>query len=33
MHDGETFDISSWTGDPKPPLFVQAADGAITWTS
>jgi cyanophycinase len=31
LHDGDTFNVTTWTGDPNPPLLVRAQDGALIW--
>jgi cyanophycinase len=28
---GETFDLTSWSGDPGPTVFVRAHDGRLEW--
>jgi cyanophycinase len=31
MHDGQSFNLSTWSGDPAPPLSVRALDGTLDW--
>ncbi len=31
LHDGDTFNVTTWTGDPNPPLLVRAQDGGLIW--
>ena len=31
IHVGSTFDITTWSGDPNPPVRVRVKDGALHW--
>ena len=31
IHVGSTFDITTWRGDPNPPVRVRVKDGALHW--
>jgi len=33
VHVGSTFDLTTWTGDPNPPVRVRVKDGALQWVA